>query len=184
MAEKINNFFITAVSKLCIEDHYAYEENFHNEYNSTIVNIVEQFKNHPSICKIKENISVNEKFSFNSMTSDQVENVIKNLNTHKATQCNDIPAKIILKSSDIVSPYLSNIYTRSIQNYTFPNALKEADVTPIHKKGDRILMENYRPVSILPNDSKIYERNMYDQIYSYFLPICVDSGKATAPNTA
>ena len=168
IAEKMNNFFITAVSKLCIEDQYANEENVHNEYNSIILKIVAQYKNHPSICKIKENISVNEKFSFNTMSTDQVENVIKNLNTHKATQCNDIPAKIIVKSSDIVSPYLSNIYTRSIQNYTFPNALKEADVTPIHKKGDRILMENYRPVSILPNDSKIYERNMYDQIYSYF----------------
>ena len=166
-AEKMNNFFITAVSKLSIEGYHTNDENNVNESTSTIFNIIEQFKNHPSIHKIRNNICVNEKFSFNTMTSDQVENVIKNLNTHKATQQNDIPAKIIIKASDIISPYLSNIYTRSIQNSIFPNALKEADVTPVHKKGDRTKIENYRPVSILPNDSKIYERNMYDQIYTY-----------------
>ena len=167
IAEKMNNFFTTAVSNLCIEDYYSTDEHYEDECNSTILNILDQFKNHPSIRKIKANIFINENFSFNSMNADEVENVIKSLNTHKATQQNDIPAKIILQSSDIVSPYLSNIYTRSIQSSIFPNALKEADVTPIHKKGDRTQTENYRPVSILPTNSKIYERNMYDQIYSY-----------------
>ena len=167
IAEKMNNFFTTAVSNLRLEDYYSTDENYEDECTNTILNIIEQFKNHPSICKIKANIFINEKFSFNSMNADQVENEIKNLNTHKATQQNGIPAKIILQSSDIVSPYLSNIYTRCIQNSTFPNALKEADVTPIHKKGDRTQTENYRPVSILPTNSKIYERNMYDQIYSH-----------------
>ena len=41
-------------------------------------------------------------------------------------------------------------------------------MTPIFKKKDRNNVENYRPVSILPNFLKIYERCLYDQMYKYF----------------
>ena len=46
--------------------------------------------------------------------------------------------------------------------------MKCADVIPIHKKDDKTDKENYRPISILPNLSKVYERLMYNQIYPYF----------------
>ena len=46
--------------------------------------------------------------------------------------------------------------------------MKYADVTPIYKKDDKTDKTNYRPISILPNLSKIYERLMYNQISPYF----------------
>ena len=46
--------------------------------------------------------------------------------------------------------------------------MKYADVTPIHKKDDKTDKTNYRPISISPNLSKVYERLMYKQISSYF----------------
>ena len=46
--------------------------------------------------------------------------------------------------------------------------MKYAGVTPIHKKDDKTDKENYRPISVLPNLSKVYERLMYNQIYPYF----------------
>ena len=49
--------------------------------------------------------------------------------------------------------------------------MKYAEVTPIHKKDDKTDKENYRPISILPNLSKVYERLMYNQIYPYFQTI-------------
>ena len=51
---------------------------------------------------------------------------------------------------------------------TFPTSIKYTDVIPIHKKDDKTHKENYRPISILPNLSKLYERLMYNQIYAYF----------------
>ena len=51
---------------------------------------------------------------------------------------------------------------------TFPSELKKADVIPVFKKKDRNDVENYLPVSILPNLSKIYERHSYDQMHKYF----------------
>ena len=50
----------------------------------------------------------------------------------------------------------------------FPNKLKIAKVIPLFKKGDIYTFDNYRPISLLPSISKIFERTMYDQIYNYF----------------
>ena len=59
------------------------------------------------------------------------------------------------------------MYNESKSNAVFPSSIKYADITPAHKKKERTIADNYRPVSILPSISKIFERNMYDQIYSY-----------------
>ena len=50
----------------------------------------------------------------------------------------------------------------------FPNDLKHADIVPIYKKNNKCEKENYRPVSIISNPSKIYEKLMYNQPYEYF----------------
>ena len=50
----------------------------------------------------------------------------------------------------------------------FPTSLKLANVTPVYKKGSKKSKENYRPVSILPNISKINERCLFKQISNYF----------------
>ena len=49
----------------------------------------------------------------------------------------------------------------------FPNALKNADITPAHKKDETTKKDNYKPISILPSVPKVFERQMYNQIYSY-----------------
>ena len=50
----------------------------------------------------------------------------------------------------------------------YPEQLKWADVKPAHKKGSHTDKENFRPVSILPNISKIYERCLFKQLKNYF----------------
>ena len=50
----------------------------------------------------------------------------------------------------------------------FPDAFKTAKTIPIHKKGDSALLSNYRPISLLPTISKIFERIIYNQLYQYF----------------
>ena len=50
----------------------------------------------------------------------------------------------------------------------FPNSLKLADVTPLHKTGRKELKEDYRSVSILPTLSKVFERIMFVQISAFF----------------
>ena len=80
---------------------------------------------------------------------------------------NDIPAKVLIGTNDIVSGYLKDTYNNSKKFENYPTSLKNADVTPIYKEKERISKKNYRPVSILPILSKLYESTMSEQIYSY-----------------
>ena len=50
----------------------------------------------------------------------------------------------------------------------FPKLLKVGRVSPIHKKGDTQLFDNYRPVSVLPIFSKVFEKVLYHRLYSFF----------------
>ena len=54
----------------------------------------------------------------------------------------------------------------SVRCLNFPNELKRADIVPVHKKS-KFYKKNYRPISILSNVSKIYDRCLYDQIRTY-----------------
>ena len=85
----------------------------------------------------------------------------------KASTENDIPTKILIASRDIVGEHLSKIYNISKGDANYPLSLKLADVTPIHKKEERTLLKNYRPVSLIPTVSTLFERYMYNQITLY-----------------
>ena len=101
------------------------------------------------------------------MTSDEIESEINRLNPKKACIKNDIPCEMLINCKDIVSNYLSNIYNNSKNDQKYPISLKVADVTPLHKKNEKILLKKYRPVSLIPIVSKLFERNMLNQILSY-----------------
>ena len=68
---------------------------------------------------------------------------------------------------EIYSKKLTNIFNSCLETGYFPTTLKLADVVPIFKKGDNNDKENYRPVSLLPNFSKVFERLIYNQIDNY-----------------
>ena len=69
---------------------------------------------------------------------------------------------------DIITPCIASIINNSISSGLFPDKLKEARVLPIFKSGVKEEPENYRPISILPTISKIYERHIATQLHSYF----------------
>ena len=152
VAEKLNNFFIEAVDNLEIEPYLR--EN--NPITENIQDIIGKYKNHPSIKIIKENIKVENKFSFKDTTPQELETQIQNLDTKKAMIANDIPTKILAKTNDIVSNHLSNYFNKSKNEQDYPTLLKIADVTPLHKKDEKTLTKNYRPISLIPVVSKLY----------------------------
>ena len=168
VAEMLNNYFIEAVENLEIQEFVPDIDFVHSkDGDDNIDSIIRKYKSHPSILKIKENVKVETKFKFIDITEEEIEIGIKKLDPKKASIENDIPTKILKLSSDIVSHYVSDAYNKSKNCHLFPLSLKVADVSPIHKAKERVLMKNYRPVSLIPVLSKLYERNMYDPIFSY-----------------
>ena len=94
--------------------------------------------------------------------------LIENIDSKKATQQVDIPVRITKENKFTFSKVLFEIFNFYIDNNTFPNGLKKADIKPVYKKEDPFDKTNYRPISILPVLSKPFERCLYDQIYEYF----------------
>ena len=105
------------------------------------------------------------------VTLTEIINEIKNLDESKATQSNGILTKVIKENYDIFATFITENFNNMIENSVFPDSLKQADIKPVYKKDSRNEKENYRPVSILPNLSKIYERCMYKQMNKYCDPI-------------
>ena len=137
---------------------------FANNETTNIDDIINKYESHHSILKIKENAEVENKFFFNDITTNNFKDELYKLDSKKASTENDIPTKILIKSGDIVRGHLTNIYNNSKRENKYPQSLTVADVTPIHKIEERTLMKNYRPVSLIPTVSKLFERNMYNQI--------------------
>ena len=93
--------------------------------------------------------------------------ILQNNDSKKATQQGDVPVRIIKENKFTFSKILSEMFNFDIDNKTFANGLKKADIKPVYKKDDRFDKTNYRPISILPASSKDFERCLYDQIYEY-----------------
>ena len=105
--------------------------------------------------------------SFSQVERHEIMKEINDLKTNKATESTDMTTKLIKENSDIFEDFIFGNYKR----FYFPNYLKNAIKTPVHKKGAKTSKDNYRPVSILSNISKIYERLLFKQILEYFEPI-------------
>ena len=88
------------------------------------------------------------------------------LETSKACPDTDILTKIIQENTVIFAEILAS-FNDSVEKSNFPYSLKKANITSVFKKGDRNSKDNYRPVSILPNMPKIFERCISCQLYSF-----------------
>ena len=112
-------------------------------------------------------MTITDKFFFRESRNEEFQEHIKSLNPKKATVENDIPTKMLITTNEITSGFTTKIYNDSKDDQIFPDSLKNGDVIPIHKKEEKTNKENYRPVSLLHAISKLFERDMYNQILSY-----------------
>ena len=95
------------------------------------------------------------------------------LDVSEAIQESDIPVKIIKANENFFAEAICFYFNKSLENGKFPNCLKIANITPVFKKDPRTSKNNYRPVSILPVFSKIFERlllgNFQSSLIMYYL---------------
>ena len=122
-------------------------------------------KSNESYNSFLDNSNKNSMFLYE--TSDR--EVMKVINSFKNTgsSIKEIPTKIYKLISINLSKILSNLFNQSIQQGIFPNCLKIARIVPIFKEGDKLNIENYRPIAILPILSKILEKVISNQLITF-----------------
>ena len=93
---------------------------------------------------------------------------LRKINPRKATGYDHIPGKIIRIAHQELSLPITRLINTAISASAFPSNMKCAEVSPGHKKDDNLIRGNYRPVSVLPILSKVFETVMNDQLFEYF----------------
>ena len=124
-----------------------------------------KYANHPSTIAIKD-LNNTSLFSFSNVSVADVKKEIRKLDPRKATQNTDIPVRILKHNSNIFGNYICDSFNECFHKLVFPSILKTANITLVYKcfRGSK---DNYRPVSILPIISKIFEKLLSKQIIIY-----------------
>ena len=119
--------------------------------------------------KLKE-IMVNKncQMQLNHVSLAKVNKILKSLSNSKSTGIDELDNYSVKIAADLITEPIHHIICLSINQNKFPEKWKLSKVLPLHKKGDECELVNYRPVSILSPLSKVLEKVVYEQVYSYF----------------
>ena len=97
---------------------------------------------------------------------DEIKKIICDFSSSKAS---DIPITLLKRCSNFLSPVLAVFYNKFMHSGIFPDILKTGIVSPVYKKGNPQLLDNYRPISTLPIFSKLFEKLIYVRIYNFLI---------------
>ena len=150
-----------------ITDHKIMAEKF-NEFYVNIGNMVEE--------KIPQAKSKFSDFLKNSVPNSiflapvddkEISDMFSKLDSSKSCGPNSIPSNLLKEHAKAFFCPVKEMINSSFAEGTFPTILKIAQVCTVFKKGELDLRENYRPISLLSNLSKLFERAMHSRVYNF-----------------
>ena len=149
-----NNFHITTQNKAeCLNDYFA-----------SISSVDDSNVSLPCY-----NFKTQNKLNSFEISEDEIIELIKLLPLNKACGHDLISHRMLKPVAKSVAKPLSILYNRSLNEGVYPDVWKVANITPIFKKGDKSLVSNYRPVSLLSCCGKLFERLVFKNMYNFFL---------------
>jgi len=136
---------------------------FNNFFVSVIRNLVASSS--PNISY--PNVSCSSTFEkFNFVHNDTVSEFLSNTKPSSVDKSN-IPVQLIRMYRNYFSEVLSVFINNSFYECIFPSIFKVSKVVPIFKKGSRLDVSNYRPISVNSLLSKVFEKVVYSQVIHY-----------------
>ena len=97
----------------------------------------------------------------------EIKKLIDRLENKKSPGFDELSAKFLKLCAPYISDTLAHIFNTSISQGVYPELLKTARITPIYKKGDKCEPSNYRPISVLSQINKIFEKILHIRLYKY-----------------
>ncbi|XP_046675445.1 uncharacterized protein LOC124364198 [Homalodisca vitripennis] len=160
-------------TRLKIKDEICVDtKHIAHHLNIMFVNTTYKISANPQInsaIQLLSNFNCNKQasFVFKNVSAQEVHRVIMSLRNTKSVAWDEIPVQVLKASALYISQPLALIVNHSFMCGQFPSQLKYADVIPVFKKGERQDPNNYRPVSILPSISKVFEKIAHKQLCTY-----------------
>ena len=168
VANTLSNFFSTIIKSLKIPEYYAQSNLPPNLSRHPTLKAILKYKNHPSISIVKRFSERFSSYHFSQVDKNTVLKEITKLSLNKSVQDTDIPVKILKENTDYFAEHICLQFNETICSSKFPASLKFANVTPVFKQGSRNQKDNYRPISILPIISKVFEKLIRRQLSNHF----------------
>ena len=143
-----------------INDPVSIANTFNNFFTSIAEIVHSKFKfSNKSFNKFLSS-EINDSFLITSTNKEEIYKIVTFLNSNKSCGPNSIPTKVLHLLQEQISNHLATICNLSFSTGVFPAIPKTAKVIPIHKKNSKLEVSNYRPISLLSNIDKFFEKLM------------------------
>ena len=111
-----------------------------------------------------------ERLIMHAVTEQEVLKLINDLDVTKSVGLDEIPPKILKWSAPIITPILTQLFNKCLLGGIYPDSLKLARVKPIFKGGNKNATTSYRPISILSQINRVFEKIIRDRLYEFIKP--------------
>jgi len=156
-------------------------EKFNNYYNNYYISVADNIINKNQTKNAIDNSNKKDPLSYlysafqqsfasiklKNTTTGEIEKIIKKLKHKNSCGYDKVTTKILKTVSPFIVSPLTHICNRMLTTGTFPDRLKYSEIKPVYKKGDKTQITNYRPISLLPVFSKIFEKVLYKRLYNH-----------------
>jgi hypothetical protein len=151
-----------------IRDKKDIANQFNNFFGSIGPDLSARIPNHKDL-SVKKYLKKEILHSFKLITleQDEVKKILTSITTKHSSGYDNLSTCLLKKISPLIIGHITAIINQSFFTGIFPDKLKIAKIIPLYKKDDPQKLENYRPISILPAISKLFEKAVFIQLYKY-----------------
>ena len=118
-------------------------------------------------CFLSKANSPKSSFFFEPVTTAEVRSEILSMSNNKSYGLYSCPTHLLKEVSDVISQPLASLFNMSVSQCSYPEKFKLAKIVPIFKSGDVEDPNNYRPISLLSNFNRIFEKLVYTRMISF-----------------
>ena len=143
--------------------NFLQKANLFNEFFTQQCNTIENDNTLPNDLVFE----TTERISSFDISKDEITKIIRSLDPNKAYGHDGNSIRMLKLCASSISKPLFLLFKHSLESECFPNEWKKANIVPIHKKVDKQLIQNYRPVSLLPICGTFFEKIISSSLFKY-----------------
>ena len=125
------------------------------------------WKKYETVKEANKQSDIESTWDLQRVEQKTVQRILHSLKVNKAAGLDKIPARLLKDAEMELAPSITYLVNKSISDGIVPDLWKVARVTPLHKSDDKLQVENYRPISVLPVLSKVVERVVHSQLNAH-----------------